>query len=118
MLDNSVLSSIRRQLLLSSHFDVDSPFLKTSHIVKTVLSIAREGRLTTPEDPKATLSSLMSRDAQIYADLASKESLQKQLDSESQALEKLRQTPPPLPSESQVKLRVLIAQRCQPRHRF
>ena len=108
VLDNNVLSSIRRQLLLSSHFDVDSPLLKTSHIVKTVLSIAREGRLTNPEDPTAALSSLMSRDAQIYADLASKESLQKQLDSEGENLEKLRQSPPPLPSESQTPRPLLL----------
>ena len=43
----------------------------------------------------------MARDTQGYADIASKESVQKQLDSEREALEKLKQKPPPLPSETQ-----------------
>ena len=41
VLDNSVLSSIRRELLQSSEFEVDSPMLKTSYIVKTLLELGR-----------------------------------------------------------------------------
>ncbi|GMI15894.1 hypothetical protein TrVE_jg8834 [Triparma verrucosa] len=98
VLDNSVLSSIRRELLQSSEFEVDSPMLKTSYIVKTLLELGREGDYSTSEG--AALSNLIARDPSPGDDVAAKESLEAQLDLEAQAQTIQPQppsaTPPPL----------------------
>ncbi|GMI15500.1 hypothetical protein TrLO_g305 [Triparma laevis f. longispina] len=94
VLDNNVLSSIRRELLLSSDFEVDSPMLKTSYIVKTLLELGQDPEFSNSDEASGLLSDLMARDPNSGDDVAAKESLSAQLELESST----PTTPPPLPN--------------------
>ena len=52
-LDNTMLSNIRRKLLLDHKLPVDSPMLKTSKLVELILKVVKGGevRIYEPDAP-------------------------------------------------------------------
>jgi len=79
-LDNTMLSNIRRKLLLDHALPVDSPVLKTSKLVEIILNVVKGGEFDPEECAK--LSALMALDTQVEGDAQSKDSLASQISAE------------------------------------
>ncbi|MAD26123.1 MAG: hypothetical protein CMO44_18355 [Verrucomicrobiales bacterium] len=79
-LNNGMLSNIRRKMLLDDTLTVDSPLLKTSKLVETILDVVKGGGMQGGACKK--LSQLMEVDAQAENDEPAKESLCTQLSDE------------------------------------
>eukprot|EP00520_Triparma_pacifica_P017188 CAMPEP_0118646488 /NCGR_PEP_ID=MMETSP0785-20121206/8084_1 /TAXON_ID=91992 /ORGANISM="Bolidomonas pacifica, Strain CCMP 1866" /LENGTH=1321 /DNA_ID=CAMNT_0006538487 /DNA_START=131 /DNA_END=4093 /DNA_ORIENTATION=- len=93
-LDNTMLSNIRRKLLLDHALPVDSPILKTSKLVELILKVVKGGEFQPSECGK--LSSLMALDTQAEGDISSKESLSSQVESETTLQFSLSSSPNPV----------------------